>query len=39
MKMKEDENVSDYCVRVKYSMNKMDTLDEEVKNKIVMKKL
>jgi hypothetical protein len=39
LKMQEDENVSDYCVRVKYVINKMATLGEIVDKEVVIKKV
>jgi hypothetical protein len=37
--MQEDGNVSDYCVRIKYVVNKMDTLREIVDKEVVIKKV
>ena len=39
LKMKDDEKVADYCVRVQTCVNKMKTLGEEIENEVVVKKV
>ena len=39
LKMKEDEHVGDYCVRVKTCVDKMKTLREDIANEVVVKKV
>lgn len=39
LKMKDDEKVADYCVRVQTYVNKMKTLGEEIENEVVVKKV
>ena len=39
LKMKDDEKVVDYCVRVQSCVNKMKTLGEIIENKVVVKKV
>ena len=39
LKMKDDEKVVDYCVRVQTCVNKMKTLGEEIENEVVVKKV
>lgn len=39
LKMREEENVGDYCVRVKSCVDKMKTLGEEISNEVIVKKV
>ena len=39
LKMKDDEKVTDYCVRVQTCVNKMKSLGEEIENEVVVKKV
>ena len=39
LKMKEEEHVGDYCVRVKSCVDKMKIHGEEISNEVIMKKV
>lgn len=39
LKMREEENVGDYCVRVKSCVDKMKTPREEISNEVIVKKV
>lgn len=39
LKINQYEKVDDYCMREKSCVNKMETLGEEVKNEVIMKKV